>query len=141
MTYLLDFDYTIADTSVCSGIASNNFKDKQKLIPKYRIYSEALELINNANANGIPIYIVSGNVGSTIKMTIDHFQLPLKKENVIGYTRFMPMANLPRKIAVINKAITKHNLDKSDILYIGDEIDDYTACKTVGIKFRQADWQ
>jgi len=23
MTYLLDFDYTIADTSVCSGIASN----------------------------------------------------------------------------------------------------------------------
>lgn len=64
MTYLLDFDYTVADTSVCHGIT--NYKDKQKLIPQYRIYSEALEFINNANANGIPIYIVSGNVGSTI---------------------------------------------------------------------------
>jgi len=51
------------------------------------------------------------------------------------------MDNLKRKIAVINKAITKHNLDKSDILYIGDEIDDYTACKTVGIKFKKTDWQ
>lgn len=141
MTYLLDFDYTIADTSVCSGIASNNFKEKQKLIPQYRIYSEALEFINNANANGIPIYIVSGNVGSTIKQTIDYFQLPLKKENVIGYCRFMPMDNLKRKIAVINKAITKHHLNKEDIIYIGDEIDDYTACKTVGIKFKKTDWQ
>jgi len=110
------------------------------LIPQYRIYPQALQFINEANANGIPIYIVSGNVGSTIKQTIYYFKLPLKKENVIGYCRFMPMDNLKRKIAVINKAITKHNLAKEDIIYIGDETDDYTACKTVGIKFRQADW-
>jgi len=69
MTYLLDFDYTVADTSVCHGIT--NYKDKQKLIPQYRIYPQALELINEANANGTLIYIVSGNVGSTIKQTIE----------------------------------------------------------------------
>lgn len=40
MIYFIDFDYTIADTSVCSGIASNNFKDKQKVTYKefYTVY-------------------------------------------------------------------------------------------------------
>lgn len=140
MIYFIDFDFTIADTSVCNGIASNNYKKKQKLIPQYRIYKEALELIENANKDNIPIYVVSGNVGSTIKQTIDHFNLPLKKENVIGYCRFMPMDNLQRKIAVINRAISKYQLDKEDIIYIGDDLDDYTACETVGIKFKKADW-
>lgn len=99
-----------------------------------------MELIKNANKNNIPIYVVSGNVGSTIKQTIDRFNLPLKKENIVGYCRFMPMDNLQRKIAVINKAISKYQLDKADIIYIGDDTDDYTACETVGIKFKKADW-
>jgi len=141
MIYFIDFDYTVADTSI-TEFCNGDYKEKQKLIPQFKIYKEAVELINSANANNIPVYIVSGNVGSTIKKTIKYFKLPIKEENVVGYRQGMPMQNLKRKIAVINEAIKKFKLEdkKEEITYIGDEEDDKIASEIVGIKFLKTDW-
>lgn len=141
MIYFLDFDFTIADTSIteyCNG----NYKEKQKLIPQFKIYKEAINLINFANNNNIPIYIISGNVGSTIKKTIKYFNIPIKEENVVGYRQGMPMDNLKRKIAVINQAIKQFKLEdkKEEITYIGDEQDDKTDCEIININFKLTDW-
>lgn len=37
MIYFIDFDFTIADTSI-NSVCSGNYKEKQKLIPQYNIY-------------------------------------------------------------------------------------------------------
>lgn len=142
MIYFLDFDFTIADTSI-TKFCSGNYKEKQKLIPQFKVYKEAIELINSANAYNIPVYIVSGNVGSTIKKTIKYFNIPINENNVVGYRQGMPMNNLKRKIAVINTAINQFNLEdrKEEITYIGDEEDDKTACNILGINFKLTEWK
>ena len=135
MIYFIDFDYTIADTSI-TKFCSGNYKEKQKLIPQFKIYDKAVEFLEKHKNN--PVYIVSGNVGSTIKKTIKYFKLPILEDKVVGYRQGMPMDNLKRKIAVINEAIKRFNLsDKlNEITYIGDEEDDKTACEMVGINFK-----
>ena len=53
MIYFLDFDYTIADTSI-NSVCNGNWKQKQKLIPQYKIYKEAIDfLVQNENN---PVY-------------------------------------------------------------------------------------
>lgn len=91
MIYFIDFDYTIADTSI-NSVCSGNWKEKQKLIPQYKIYKEAVDFLFDIKNN--PVYIVSGNVGSTIKKTIRYFNLPISEDNVVGYRQGMPMQNL-----------------------------------------------
>lgn len=136
MIYFIDFDFTIADTLILKN-AVGNYKDKQKLIPQITIYKEAIEILNTEDC-----YIVSGNVGSTIKKAIKHFNLPISEDRVVGYRQGMPMQNLQRKIAVIKEAIKKFKLEDklNEIVYLGDEEDDKTASEITGIKFRLADW-
>lgn len=139
MIYFIDFDFTIADTSI-NSVCSGNYKEKQKLIPQYKIYSEAIDfLVQNKNN---PVYIVSGNMKSTIQLTLEYFKIPFNSNNIVGYRRGMPMQNLKRKIAVINEAIRKFNLEdrKEEITYIGDEEDDKTACNVIGINFQLTEW-
>lgn len=135
MIYFIDFDYTIADTSI-NSVCSGNYKEKQKLIPQYKIYKKAVDFLEQNENN--PVYIVSGNMKSTIQLTLDYFKIPFNSNNIVGYRRGMPMQNLKRKIAVINEAIRKFNLAdrKEEITYIGDEEDDKTACEITGINFR-----
>ena len=139
MIYFIDFDFTVADTSITKS-CSGNYKEKQKLIPQYKIYKEAVDFLEQNENN--PVCIVSGNVGSTIKKTIRHFNLPISEDNVVGYRQGMPMGNLKRKIAVINEAIRKFNLAdrKEEITYIGDEEDDKIACNVIGINFQKTEW-
>lgn len=139
MIYFIDFDYTIADTSI-NSVCSGNYKEKQKLIPQFKIYDKAVKFLEDNKNN--PVYIVSGNVGSTIKKTIKYFNLPISEDKVVGYRQGMPMDNLKRKIAVINEAIRKFNLAdrKEEITYIGDEEDDKTACEIIGIKYIKTEW-
>lgn len=139
MIYFIDFDFTIADTSI-NSVCSGNWKEKQKLIPQYKIYSKAVDFLEQNENN--PVYIVSGNMKSTIQLTLDYFKIPFNSNNIVGYRRGMPMQNLKRKIAVINEAIRKFNLAdrKEEITYIGDEEDDKTACNVIGINFQQTEW-
>lgn len=138
MIYFIDFDYTIADTSITEG-CSGNYKEKQKLIPQFIIYNKAVEFLKKHKDN---CYIVSGNVGSTIKKTIKFFNIPIEENRVVGYRQGMPMDNLKRKIAVIKQAIKQFNLEDKleEITYIGDESDDETACNIVGINFNYSEF-
>lgn len=139
MIYFIDFDDTIADTSI-NSVCSGNYKEKQKQIPQYKIYKEAIDFLERNENN--PVYIVSGNMKSTIQLTLEYFKIPFNSNNIVGYRRGMPIANLPRKLAVINETIRKFDLrDKiNEILYIGDEEDDKKACEMANIKFKLVDW-
>lgn len=132
MIYFLDFDGTIAKTDILKQ--GKDWKDSQKYIPQIEIYPRAIQFIKEEQRKGNEIYIVSGNVGSTIVKTLEYFNIPIPKERVYGYRFGYPMENLKRKIRVIQEAL-KTVEDKKKIIYIGDEVDDFRACRELGIKF------
>ena len=132
MNYLLDFDMTICDTSALKKY--RHWKEAQKHIEEIKIFDKAIEFINKVKQKGDSVFIVSGNVGSTIKKAIDHFNIPISKENVFGYKWGYPTDNFKRKIMVITDALNVLK-SKENVLYIGDEYNDLKACNELGIKF------
>ena len=131
MIYFIDFDGTLFDTSVINDF-KGSWKEKGTLIKSYIPIEKGISLLKDDNS-----FIISGNLKSHIKATLDYFKIPYDDKRIIGYRRGMPTNNLERKIAVINDAIKRFNLQdgKDEITYIGDEEDDLKACQKIGIKF------
>lgn len=134
---LFDMDMTLIDSSIAKQYGKN-YKEVQKHISEFSLYEGIKEVVQQLSEQYI-IYIVSGNVGSTIKKVIQYFQLNIPLENVYGYRQGYPMENLARKKKVMQVAIDSilqtHHILKSDIIYIGDEVDDYKACLEYGVEF------
>lgn len=139
---LFDMDMTLVDSSIAKQYCKN-YKEVQKHISEFSLYEGIKESIDKL-AEQHTIYIVSGNVGSTVKKVIQHFNLNITLENVYGYRQGYPMENLARKIKVMQVAIDailqSLQITKSDLLYIGDEVDDYKACQQNGINFLGCVW-
>lgn len=139
---MFDMDMTLVDSSIAKQYGKN-YKEVQKHISEFSIFDGIIEIINQLSKQHT-IYVVSGNVGSTVKKVIQYFQLNIPAENVYGYRQGYPMENLARKIKVLQVAIDNilqnHQITKSNIVYIGDEADDYRACKENGINFIGCVW-
>ena len=118
---LFDMDMTLVDSSIAKQYCKN-YKEVQKHISEFSLYEGIKESIDKL-AEQHTIYIVSGNVGSTVKKVIQHFNLNITLENVYGYRQGYPMENLARKIKVMQVAIDailqSLQITKSDLLYIG----------------------
>jgi len=139
---LFDMDMTLVDSSIAKQYGKN-YKEVQKHISEFSVFDGIKEVIEQLS-EGHLIYIVSGNVGSTVKKVIQYFNLNIPLENVYGYRQGYPMENLARKKKVMQVAVDSilqtHHILKSDIIYIGDEADDYKACEMHGIKFIGCTW-
>lgn len=139
---LFDMDMTLVDSSIAKQYG-RDYKEVQKHISDFSIYEDMKVVIEQLSEQHI-IYVVSGNVGSTIKKVIQYFSLNIPSENVYGYRQGYPMENLARKKRVMQVALDNivytSNISKSDIIYIGDEVDDYKACQDIGIKFIGCVW-
>ena len=134
---LFDMDMTLVDSSIAKQYG-NNYKEVQKHISEFSTFEGIKEAIEQLSEQHI-IYVVSGNVGSTIKKVINYFRFNIPLENIYGYRQGYPMENLTRKKKIMQVAIDdilrSHNISKSDLIYIGDEIDDYKACLDSDIGF------
>lgn len=139
---LFDMDMTLVDSSIAKQYGKN-YKEVQKHISEFSVFDDIKEVIEQLSEQYI-IYVVSGNVGSTIKKVIQYFNLNIPLENVYGYRQGYPMENLARKKKVMQVAIEDiiktHNVSDMDIIYIGDEIDDYRACQDSRIDFIGCVW-
>lgn len=139
---IFDWDMTLVDSTLAKQYG-NNYREVQKHISEFSIFEGIKEVIEQLSEHHI-IYVVSGNVGSTIKKVIQYLNLNIPLENVHGYRQGYPMENLARKKKVMQVAldciIQTHSVSKSDILYIGDEADDYTVCQEYGVHFVGCLW-
>lgn len=139
---LFDMDMTLVDSSIAKQYGKN-YKEVQKHISEFSVFEDVKEVIEQLSEEHL-IYIVSGNVGSTVKKVIQYFNLNIPLGNVYGYRQGYPMENLARKKKVMQVALDNimhtQNISKSHILYIGDEADDYKACEMHGIKFIGCTW-
>lgn len=139
---LFDMDMTLVDSSIAKQYGKN-YKEVQKHISEFSVFNGIKEVIEQLSKEHL-IYIASGNVGSTIKKVIQYFNFNIPLENVYGYRQGYPMENLARKKKVMQVALDNilqaHNISKSDIIYIGDEADDYKACIENGVEFVGCLW-
>ena len=130
-----DFDMTLFDTSVAKQYGKD-YKEVQKHISDFVLYEGIGNVLQVLSEHYI-LYVVSGNVGSTIKKAIQHFALDIPQENVIGYRQGYPMENTARKRKVLQVAVEQvldtYHISKNDITYIGDEIVDFQVCNELGI--------
>lgn len=139
---MFDMDLTLIDSSIAKQYGKN-YNEAKKHISEFSLYEGIKEVVQQLSEQYI-IYIVSGNVGSTIKKVIQYFHLNISLENVYGYRQGYPMENFARKKKVMQVALDSilqtHNISKSDIIYIGDEADDYRACLEFGVNFMGCLW-
>ena len=137
-----DFDMTLFDTSVAKQYGKD-YKEVQKHISDFVLYEGIRDVIQLLSEHYI-LYVVSGNVGSTIKKAIQHFALNIPLENVIGYRQGYPMENTARKRKVLQVAVEQVldtcHINKNDITYIGDEIADLIVCRELDIEFIGCLW-
>lgn len=74
-----------------------------------------------ARSKGYPIGIISGGKGPGIKER-------LSKLNVEDI--YLHQAN---KLVALEDFLSKHNLEKEDVMYMGDDIPDYELMKIIGV--------
>lgn len=91
------------------------------------------ELLIELNSQGYQLGIVSANSESNIRDFFRENQL-----DVIG--TLLNSTNIFGKDLVIKKLLSAQKLHPSEVIYVGDEIRDITACKKLGIKIIWVDW-
>ena len=91
------------------------------------------ELLIELKRQGYQLAIVSSNSESNIR---DFF-----RENQLDvFGTIINSTNILGKDKVIKKLMTTHKLNSPDVLYVGDEKRDITACKKLGIKIIWVNW-
>ncbi|MHB8126642.1 MAG: HAD hydrolase-like protein [Desulfitobacteriaceae bacterium] len=109
---------------------TKQYKHSLKNIP---MVTGIRELLIELKRQCYQLAIVSSNSESNIRDFFWENQL-----DVIG--TIINSTNILGKDKVIKKLMTTHQLNPPEVLYIGDEKRDITACKKLGIKIIWVDW-
>ncbi|MDP4181372.1 MAG: HAD-IA family hydrolase [Bacillota bacterium] len=91
------------------------------------------EVLYKLKENNIRLGIISSNSAKTIS---EYFQ----KQNISIFDEIVSSKSLFGKDSSINKYINKYKLDKSETLYVGDEVRDILACKKCNLGIIAVTW-
>lgn len=108
-------------------------EDLYKEVEKIKIFPGAKQLIYDLKVNGFKLAILTSN----LKKTVDRF-LAHQKLEVFDYIKCEP--NVLEKAKLISRFLKENNLGKKEVIYIGDEIRDIEACRSVGIQVVSVTW-
>ena len=137
---ILDFDYTLFDTSADDEVRKNAKGEKNwetdiyPLIPQYRLYDGWREVFDWAKENNIKIGIISEAKGELIEKTLEYFELQC--DLIIGYRSFYQKPNP----ALIDFSIQELNVAKENMVSIGSTITDEVMSRAGNIRFVGALW-
>ncbi|QWB95776.1 HAD-IA family hydrolase [Mycoplasmatota bacterium] len=92
-----------------------------------------IDLLIKLKKNGFKLFILSSNSVKNINIFINQYKLDLF-EDIYGRAKYL------KKEKVLNKLLNKYHLDKSEVLYIGDETRDIVSCKNVDIPIASVSW-
>lgn len=103
------------------------FSSKLKKRNDVNLYPQIVELIETITPQ-YKVGILSSNSEDNIRQTLDRYNITNKFEFIYS------QSSLFGKDKVMKKMCKRHQIGISEIIYIGDEDRDITACKKVGIK-------
>ena len=98
-------------------------------------FTEIRELITELKENSLIVSLVTGKGQKSCDITLRHFEMEALFDNIsIG----SPDRNT--KAESMAKLMSKYNIQPSEMVYVGDEFSDITACLKVGIRCLSAAW-
>ena len=110
----------------------------RRLRERYRFYTDTIQLFPDINEvlgtlqeRGYQIGIVSSNSTDTISRVLKKFDILIN---------FITTSSIFGKSKTLNALARKYRFDKSEILYIGDEVRDVEACRKSGIDILAVTW-
>lgn len=103
------------------------FSSKLKKRSDVNLYPEVADMIDTLGKSFM-LGILSSNSEDNIRLVLDRSGIANKFEFIYS------QSSLFGKDKVMKKMCKKHQIDKSQIIYVGDEDRDIIACKKVGIK-------
>ncbi|HBH13620.1 MAG: Uncharacterized protein XD91_0493 [Clostridiales bacterium 38_11] len=80
--------------------------------------------------------IILGILTSNSKKNVNKF---IEKHQLMMFT-FIENSGMFGKERVFQKLLRRYNINKDEVLYVGDEIRDITATKNIGIDIASVDW-
>ena len=105
----------------------------RKFLPESPIYPDIKALLLALHKENFKLFILSSNNDLMIKQFLVEHDLDIF-ETIVGNV------GLFKKHRALKKLIRKSKINKSDILYVGDEVRDIDACKKVGIDIAAVTW-
>lgn len=108
-------------------------KKYRKMIPDLSFFEGIPALLGQLKNSGYKLAIVSSNSEKNIKEF-------LEKQQCTDIDEVLSSGNVFGKHKTLQKFLTKHRLQASEILYVGDEYRDIEACRTCGIKVVWVSW-
>jgi phosphoglycolate phosphatase len=104
-----------------------------KEVRNVKLFPGVIELLNTLKLQGYRLGIVSSNAEENIRSL-------LKQNQIEQLFDFVTTASTFGKGRAIAKAIEQHNCAKSDAIYIGDEIRDIQAARSISIRIVAVGW-
>ncbi|MFM2305232.1 MAG: hypothetical protein RLZZ135_2645 [Cyanobacteriota bacterium] len=98
-----------------------------------KLFPGVIELLNTLKLQGYRLGIVSSNAEENIRSL-------LKQNQIEQLFDFVTTASTFGKGKAIAKAIKQHDFAKSDAIYIGDEIRDIQAARSISIRIVAVGW-
>jgi phosphoglycolate phosphatase len=101
----------------------------RKDMKKVRIFPE-IKVILKKISKQYQIGILTSNSEETVRSVLknEHFDFIFSNSSIFG------------KAIVLKRLLKEHNLNKDEIIYVGDETRDIEACKKIGVKCIAVTW-
>jgi phosphoglycolate phosphatase len=115
------------------NVIKNMQVELEKEMHNIKFFSGMKKFLFNLKKEGYKLAIISSNRVENINKFIKHNNLDIF-DFVHGKT------DLFGKSGYLGKFLTDFKLDKSEVVYVGDEIRDVEACKKTGIKIIGVSW-
>lgn len=110
----------------------------RRLRERYRFYADTIrlfpdikEVLDTLQKQEHIVGIVSSNATDTISRVLKRFDISVD---------FITTSSIFGKSKTLNALARKYHFDKSEILYIGDEVRDVEACRKSGIDILAVTW-
>ncbi|SOC26155.1 phosphoglycolate phosphatase [Ureibacillus xyleni] len=109
------------------------YQTYKKSLNEVELFEGIKDLFGNLNRHGYNIAIISSNSQENIEAF-------LKKQQINNVSEILCSSRIFGKDKIIRKFLNKHQIQTSDVIYVGDEDRDIVACKKVGIKVIWVEW-
>lgn len=109
------------------------FRIYRQKFSEITLFDGMREVIENLVDRGYSLFIISSNQEKIIRKFVQDYQLE-------GISDIICSRNIFGKDKIINRFLSSRRLKTDDVIYIGDEHRDITACKKCGVKIIWVSW-
>lgn len=106
----------------------------QKKVKDIKVFDNIPEILEELKEKNIRVGIVTNNLKKTVKKFLVNNSLESRFEFI--YSSKLVLA----KTHAFKKVFKKYNINKKDVIYVGDEVRDIGACQDAGIAIISVCW-